>query len=264
MFRFLGVAALVIASVATQQGAHGQICDPSQPGCITEFAVPSDQAGNTSQPRGITRGPDGAIWFTEGPNPANGNKIARIPTSATSANPQIVEFLIPTPNSLPNSITTGADGALWFTEFDGRKIGRIPLSASPASPGITESSPTLSQPAYITLGPDGALWFTEYSNDNIGRVASDGTFTEIPLPAGSGSPYAITVGPDGALWFTEYNTAKIGRIPVSATPDAPGITEFPISSGPVALSGITTGPDGALWFTETVENKIGLLFGVQN
>jgi virginiamycin B lyase len=117
---------------------------------ITEFGVPRDQNGYVGQPRGITHGPDGAIWFTEAQNGANGNKIGRIPTSATPANPGITEFLIPTGNSEPNSIATGADGALWFTEWNTGKIGRITTA------GVINEFPipTPSAPAYIAAGPE--------------------------------------------------------------------------------------------------------------
>ena len=37
----------------------------------------------------------------------------------------ITEFTVPTANSIPEDITAGPDGALWFTEYNGNKIGRI-------------------------------------------------------------------------------------------------------------------------------------------
>jgi virginiamycin B lyase len=51
--------------------AGGEIGRLTTSGTISEFLVPDD----TSQPRGITPGPDGAIWFTE----YRANKIGRIP-----------------------------------------------------------------------------------------------------------------------------------------------------------------------------------------
>jgi streptogramin lyase len=42
-------------------------------GTITEFPIPTAN----SQPRGITAGPDGNLWFTE----SSGDKIGRISTS---------------------------------------------------------------------------------------------------------------------------------------------------------------------------------------
>src|SRR5216683_1046064 len=68
---------------------------------VTEFPVPTA----SSNPNGITAGPDGALWFTE----FNGNKIGRITTAGGITN----EFKIPTANSGPVGIVAGPDGALW-------------------------------------------------------------------------------------------------------------------------------------------------------
>src|SRR5271170_1273471 len=76
---------------------------------ITEYAVPTANSG----PSGITVGPDGALWFTEG----TGSKIGRVTTLGA-----ITEYPI-TGNDFPVGITAGPDGALWFTNFGG--IGQI-------------------------------------------------------------------------------------------------------------------------------------------
>jgi virginiamycin B lyase len=50
------------------------------------------------------------------------NSIGRITTGG-----QISEFPLPQADSAPDGITTGPDGALWFTEVgsNGNRIGRI-------------------------------------------------------------------------------------------------------------------------------------------
>ena len=64
----------------------------------------------SSQPFGITAGPDGALWYSE----SSANKIGRIlPTGVTNT-----EFPIPTAGGGPAGITTGPDGNLWFAEFN--------------------------------------------------------------------------------------------------------------------------------------------------
>ena len=88
---------------------------------ITEYAVPTANSGLS----GITVGPDGALWFTEG----TGNKIGRITTAGVVTN----EFSVPTAVSQPFAIALGPDGALWFIAID---IGRItrPATWLPSSP----------------------------------------------------------------------------------------------------------------------------------
>jgi virginiamycin B lyase len=158
------------------------------------------------------------------------------------------EFILPTPASRPSAITTGPDGALWFTESGG-KIGRITTRGSITeftikSDGILHS---------ITTGPDGALWFTEFTSKKIGRIPTTATPENLQLiEFAAPGPFGITTGPDGALWFTEGFGGKIGRITTTGV-----VTEFTIPTENSGLGGITTGPDGALWFTESLSGKIG-------
>ncbi len=170
---------------------------------------------------------------------------------APSAVASITEFPIPTASSAPVGITSGPDGALWFTEssYAGNNIGRITTSGR-----VTEFPlvPVNSGPPSggITAGPDGALWFTEYGA--IGRITTSGQVTQFPVPTAvcCQSLFGITTGPDGALWFTSsaINNApnsSIGRITTSGQ-----VTDFSLPAADQRPTDITTGSDGALWFTE--------------
>ncbi len=136
--------------------------------------------------------------------------------------------------STPLSITTGPDGALWFTEKTPGKIGRITTNGT-----LTEFD--AGDPTWITTGPDGALWFTEPGGDAITRMTTSGVISRFYAPIGS-QPYALTVGPDGALWFTETGSGKVGRVTTAGV-----VTEFPLPPSERQPRGIATGPDGALW-----------------
>lgn len=146
----------------------------------------------------------------------------------------------------PTSITTGADGALWFTEYLGNKIGRITTTGVITEYPVQMVGSELSQLGAITAGPDGALWFTESFASKIGRITTAGVLTEYTTTE---RPGAMTVGPDVALWFTLGSA--IGRITAAGT-----ITEYPLPSGSGATD-ITLGPDGALWFIDLAGNGIG-------
>src|SRR5262245_55329689 len=143
---------------------------------VTEFPVPTVPA-NTY---GITRGPDGNMWFTE----ALSGKIGRITPAGV-----VTEFALP-PDTQPYGITVGSDGNLWFAEqFFGAgaqtgamgRIGRITPSGviTQFSAGIS----SFSRPYGITAGPDGNLWFTEQTSNpmaigRVGRVTPSGVITE--------------------------------------------------------------------------------------
>jgi streptogramin lyase len=238
-------------------------------------AVPIPLVGLV-QPDGITTGPDGNLWFTE----TGADRIGRMTPAGV-----LTEFPLPAvtvPDEVfgsppgPTAITTGPDGALWFTGIPG-EVDRIttagvvtefavPLVLPPAgSPAGTAGTPaTLTA---ITAGPDGALWFTGVPGE-VGLITTAGVVTEfavpdIPPPAGSpsgtaGTPAtlsAITEGPDGALWFTGV-PGEVGRITTAGVVTEFAVPEVPPPAGSPAgtastqatLSAITTGPDGALWF----------------
>jgi virginiamycin B lyase len=186
-------------------------------------------------------------------------------TAPVTSAATITEFPVPTSASGPNDITTGPDGALWFTEKDSNQIGRLdPAAASPGTTdGITEFPvPTAASGlGQIAAGSDGALWFVEARANMIGRLdptaanagASDG-ITEFTVPTPSSGLTDITAGPPGnaAIWFAENGTDKVGEITTDADHT---ITEFTVpdtfNGVPIRSPfGITAGPDGALWFTE--------------
>ena len=211
-------------------------------GSTTKFYPPSQGDPNLfpNYHSYLTRGPDGAVWFSEG---VGSCQIARIATHE-----QPCEFALPAPFSFPTGITAGPDGNLWFTEggtgAGGSKIGRI------TTQGVLTEFPTLtpaSGPMGIVLGPDGNLWFTETFVDKIGRITPAGMMTEYPLPIGGADVRHITQGPDGNLWFTETVGQNIGRVTPSGVVTEFSLSSFGIGSGP---QGITTGSDGNLWFLE--------------
>jgi virginiamycin B lyase len=170
-------------------------------------------------------------------------------TPALAAAGTISEFPVPTAAGEPIEITTGPDGALWFTEETGNKIGRITTAGSFSEFSVPTAA---SFPIGITAGPDEALWFTESGGNKIGRITTAGSFSEFSVPTAASEPIGITAGPDGALWFTEVFGNKIGRITTAGS-----FSEFAVPTAASAPFEITAGPDGALWFTENEGNKIG-------
>jgi streptogramin lyase len=248
-------------------------------GSATEFTIPTAN----SQPYGITAGPDGNLWFTEGNSskvgkitPAGGVTEFSIPpgfdhqlygiTAGIDGNLWFTDlsnfvgkitpagavaewYILTTPDCLPYGIAAGPDGNLWFTEGGGNNVGRI----TPAGVWHEFPIPTSgSMPYGITAGSDGNLWFVESSGDKVGKITPAGVVTEFPIPTANSQPHGIAAGPDGNLWFVETNANQVGKI----TPDGI-VTEFPIPTANSQPYGITAGPDGNLWFAEVGGNKAG-------
>src|SRR5262249_57726250 len=94
---------------------------------VTELPIPIIDV-LSSRPEGITRGPDGNLWFTE----SDANRIGRITTAGV-----VTQFSAGiTPNSQPAQITARPDGKLWVTQTRG-ETGRpvtpagVPAARSP-------------------------------------------------------------------------------------------------------------------------------------
>lgn len=236
---------------------------------------------------GITPGPDGALWITDGYNAQilrmtiDGNftgfrLTGRLAPAGITTGPdkalwftaygavgrittkgKLTTYII---NGGLNGITAGPDGALWFTEATAGKIGRITTRGkiTEYSNGITAAA----QPWSIAPGPDGALWFTEAAGGRIGRITTKGQISEYSSGiTPTEEPDGIAAGPDGAMWFTEFESnpsyrisaSKIARITMSGK-----IHEYSrgldISAEP---TGITAGPDGNMWFVESGRDRVG-------
>ena len=139
----------------------------------------------------------------------------------------------------PVGVTTGPDGALWFTSSNNKRIGRITTAGAITT--FTDPTDTVDGPFEITAGPDGNLWFTSGFNSRIGRITTAGAITTFTDPAGNLiRPFGIAAGPDGNVWFTDFRSNVVGRI----TP-AGAITTFTDPAGNLdGLGEIALGPDG--------------------
>jgi virginiamycin B lyase len=215
-------------------------------GDFTELLVPSFDG----QPSEIVSGPDGALWFTQ-PSGFPDAYIVRLTTGGefTKFAPAC-DSVFGCSSIVPNDITVGPDGNLWFTEGIRNQIGRL----TPAGEFTFYPIPTAGAgPAGITAGPDGALWFTEFQASQIGRIdPATGIITEFGTSSGGG--WRIAAGSDGRLYFTIPFTSAIGRLdPATGT-----ITEFALET-PSQPRGIVLGPDGNVWFTEYLAEQLSMI-----
>jgi streptogramin lyase len=253
IFGLVLLALLVLALSLSRSvtSTHASKASPLTAGIVTEYLIPTPN----SQPVGITTGPDGNLWFTEG----HGNKIGKVTPGGS-----FTEYALPSAMSEPEGITNGPDGNLWFTEFnpiDGNRIGKITTSGTITEYALPHPD---SEPESITNGPDGNLWFTEFDGNRIGKITTAGQITEYTLPNAGSEPEGITSGPCGdgmqaqCLWFTEYtlmsnNVANIGRITTGGT-----ITEYPLLTKYARANDLTLGSGGVLYFTEQINYSGGV------
>jgi uncharacterized protein (TIGR03437 family) len=211
-------------------------------GAFNDYPIPDLKY---DAPQGITAGPDGALWFTEGTG------IGRITTSGS-----VTQYSVGQP--VNHTIVPGPDGALWFTGggVGGYFIGRISTTGLITTYQV-QSSPF---PGWgdngqfgIAKGPDNALWFLAFRK--IGRITPSGAITYYPAPNVQSGANEILLGPDGALWFQELpapNTAcsstcvwgygrmtTDGKLSEYSTIPPSGLAYFPCLD--------LLGPDGAFY-----------------
>ncbi|MCS7479399.1 virginiamycin B lyase [Umezawaea endophytica] len=231
--RFLTVSADGVVWCVENSGES--IARLDRNGDLDHFRVPGESNGLAD----VTTDPGGAAWFT------GLLLVGRISPDGDlggwrdeKGGPRV---------GLPNALTAGPDGAIWYTnEKTPPAISRITAAGTITDHEIPTTDGLLDLPG-ITAGPDHALWFTENSTapgaaQAVGRMAVDGAYTRFPLSGSGSGPHRITTGPDGALWFTLLSGA-IGRIAVDGA-----LSEFPLPGGGRPFD-ITAGYDGALWFS---------------
>jgi streptogramin lyase len=245
------VAALgVLASQAGLLFAASPAAAATATATIHEYRPNGIMATSTSDPLGITKGPDGNLWFTD----AGASRIGKISTSGTG----FAEYATGTPNATPVAITSAAS-QLWFTELSG-SVNQVARSTTSGSQNAFSIASPGAMPSSIVTGPDGNLWFTDFGNGTIGTIspsAPAGTVAKTyALTNSSLNPMSITSGPNGHLWYTEQGSGggKIGEMTTAGVQVSD--TQAASASG-AGIDGITVGPDGNLWFTEQNGGRIG-------
>jgi streptogramin lyase len=145
---------------------------------------------------GITRGPDGNVWFS-----GFSANIGMVFPSTGS----VLTFPAADSNG-SEGITAGPDRNLWFVEPTPNKIGIMSLAGTL----LDECSiPTAaSNPKRITAGPDGNIWFTEEVGNRVGRI-TPGSCTVTEFPA---SPDVLDPGPRSSMRSTASSPPLLASV----------------------------------------------------
>lgn len=157
-----------------------------------------------------------------------------------SPQPIVTTYPLSNGTTMLKSLTTGPDGALWFTDGFTRFIGRIATTGAIAEYPIVNSI----SPGAIASGPGSTLWFadTSFNATSIGVITAAGAFSTCALstaaPTNIGHT-SIVEGPDGNMWFG--NGQVISRITA-------GCAETDFTPPHTVGSNMVVGSDGALWF----------------
>jgi virginiamycin B lyase len=277
-FRLFALVFTLAAGLAIALGAMLSVAQAAPFASLKQFRVPTDN----SQPRSITNGSDGNLWFTEGTEFVP-SQIGRItPAGAITEFGPACEFCIVTdiiqgpddvlyytsndpilgrittggeildPIAMPESDALGGNLAvhgneIWITDFNNDSLWRYDVGSGQ----FTQFS--VPEPADAVVDAAGIVWFTAPLEPGIGRLdPASGVVTLTPTNL---VPRQLTIAADGDIWFTARFTPQgVGRL-VPAPGTATGeVTEFPLAD--VGPQGIAASPDGTVWFTQTTKGNI--------
>jgi streptogramin lyase len=216
-----GSVSLVLPVTNTPIGATVTVAGTT----ITEYT-------GYNRPFGITKGPDGNIWFTD---QGNDTVNALNPSNAS------LVYNYAVPGSDLWDITTGSDGALWMADQNLEGVDRL-TTAGILTP---YAMPSGGSPRAITGDTTGQFWIGDASN-GVMTLSAGGAFATV-LNTGqlSGAPFSVVQGPDGAIWWGEAG-GMVGRY----NPVDTSFTETPVP-GATNVNFVAVGPDNAIWFTAT-------------
>lgn len=95
-----------------------------------------------AQATSLTPGPGNSLWFNQTPwtsptaaAPASGAAIGRLELSA-SGRGRISTYPVPSPDSFPSAVATGADGSVWFTNIVEPSTSSITLQVARVGTGV--------------------------------------------------------------------------------------------------------------------------------
>ena len=245
----LSLIALAVASVAALAVVLGATLSAAQAapvGKLTQFKVPTDN----SQPRNITVGSDGNLWFTEGnevftpgPDPDGGGtfhrNIGKITPAGAITEFRIEEGIGPTQCfCLLNDIVQGPGDVLYFTT-NNPGLGRI-TTGGEILPFVAPNNSLANGSGIAAHGDD--IWYADSNNDSLWRYDTTGPdtgFTQFPVP----EPSDVAVDEAGIVWFAATSDQAIGRL----DPATGNATLTPTVN--LVPWGITVAADGDVWFS---------------
>ena len=220
-----------------------------------------DESGYEAENVAITTSSDGSIWVAN----RNYNSVQQIadtwgPWAAETPISLSVKEGYNNEGPLPNAITAGLDGSIWFANqgTDSNEGGKSVQQVTNVG-GVWTAQPAIAvgtTPRAITTGLDGSIWVANTGSNTVQQIANVGGVWTAQQPIAAGAnPLGLTVGLDGSLWVTNTDSNTLQQIvtPPSSPLDLSADTSS--SPGTITLNwnaSITNGGAPVTTYTATV------------
>lgn len=152
---------------------------------LTEL-VTTYEYNEVGDPRNLTIGPDGALWFTIS---SLGNQLGRISTDGDISTYAVYSTDGVTTPSIAG-ITTGSDNTLWLSTVHPHEIIKVEISSLTAPQGLNVLSPA-QNPALSWTAVTSATSYNIYRNDTVIKTTTNTTYVDDSAPEGLNT-YHIT------------------------------------------------------------------------
>lgn len=201
----------------------------------------------------------------------------------TALKPAFKFHTLPGNNPFPQSIAAGADGTIWYSDFNIGVVGHVTTDLVPIKQygGFAHAQgfvldgngalwmanndgnsslakipnggtpvfyhlPVNTYPAGVSVGKNGVLWWASTFNNFLNTVTPNGTFgPQYPLPQPSSVPYYSAMGADGNQYFILNGVSQIARITTAGV-----IKRFAVPGTGHDLENIIAASDGKLYFVD--------------
>lgn len=241
------------------QAAQFWMTEPSQNKIVSYNPATTGSAvaplQGLTDPTGILADPsDGYLWITEGDSSSTDKIIAYDPV-----NEQVMYSF--STKAVPDQLTWGSDGNIWFTENG--YVGVLnPPSSSGTGGGIEVQIPITGSATGISVGPSSGswantIWFTVANSNQIGVINVSTQSLEGYVTAPDTDAVAITLGPDNNEWFASGSgsPAYLGAVVLNPADIGTqvGITSQPPNTEETTFGGFIYG----FGMVVAVENSAG-------
>ncbi|MGA8575564.1 MAG: hypothetical protein WB609_07750 [Candidatus Cybelea sp.] len=183
---------------------HDAIGKMTPSGVLTEYELPDAQ---THMPVGISKGPDGNVWFLATDSYGTSPEAGKVTPSGT-----ITEYQLPLNcSNVTDAIVSGNDGNLWISAFCDA-YAMVSMSTAGASTAYAVSAPMFE----MSVGTGNELWGT-FERYIVKFDTATHATARVRTPTVNGHrtlPWQLAQSARGDLWFTANTPGHLAFVGV--------------------------------------------------